>query len=652
MMVNENEENSKGFRKGSDPYLRTVRGQLQMRRATLNQEMNKELMLKDGAQKMYSVMRNKKSRESLNVELIFANSNLQVLRDELADINSDVVVYQSDSTSPSMPMVPLALKETQTVDFTQALNDLIRDHYHEEPESYEEQINELNEIRQAVRTPMKNSHGIGLLFEYYNLLYFIEQRFYSDELGLRLLFNWYDSLTGAPASQKSLAFEKGCLMFNIAAIYSQIAAKQNLCCTEGLEAAVDNFQRAAGALKYLRENFSFAPSSDMKADTLDMLIPIMLAQANECCFLKQTLGIEQVLDFHLLVAIAREAAMVSNKFSAIHRSTAESTVKDLVPPSWMMMANVKAEYYRALSHLYMAKAILSYKDSELHSLVMALTQACEANHDGISGNYLPPKDTADIYNIAKAHYREATILAEESLRLHKLCRQLHSATCLQALLQHMHARCLDSYADMEEEDDFSEVVSVPAIAAHSMSKVAATPPQLSQFKVYDIFRKLGPLLLFNATNSWSEPRTVILSRETADQNFGFSVVKSSPVHLSSVDVGGIADFGGLKTGDRIVGVAETDTKWSRHNEVIDLLKACGDVLIIRVVSPAKDTVDAKPVTSTSVSLPVTPVSKPSGINSDSRSFKHASIFTLAGLKKLSRKEKGHPHMSSHNFKTL
>lgn len=45
---------------------------------------------------------------------------------------------------------------------------------------------------------------------------------------------------------------------------------------EGIETAMESFKKAAGAFKYLQENFSNAPSMDMQEHTLDMLAQLML----------------------------------------------------------------------------------------------------------------------------------------------------------------------------------------------------------------------------------------------------------------------------------------------------------------------------------------------------------------------------------------
>lgn len=56
----------------------------------------------------------------------------------------------------------------------------------------------------------------------------------------------YDSLTGLPAQQRALAFEKGSVLFNIGALHTQIGARQNRSCPEGISRAMEAFQRAAG----------------------------------------------------------------------------------------------------------------------------------------------------------------------------------------------------------------------------------------------------------------------------------------------------------------------------------------------------------------------------------------------------------------------
>jgi hypothetical protein len=64
------------------------------------------------------------------------------------------------------------------------------EHYSETAESYQKEISDLNELRQAIRTPQRNYAGIELLTEYFNQLYYVEKRFFRPGRPLPLHFHW------------------------------------------------------------------------------------------------------------------------------------------------------------------------------------------------------------------------------------------------------------------------------------------------------------------------------------------------------------------------------------------------------------------------------------------------------------------------------
>ena len=74
-----------------------------------------------------------------------------------------------------MPMIPLGLKETNELELRDAIKKIIGSHYHEDGEEFEDPLAELMDLRQAMRTPTRDSHGISLLFQYYNQLPFVER---------------------------------------------------------------------------------------------------------------------------------------------------------------------------------------------------------------------------------------------------------------------------------------------------------------------------------------------------------------------------------------------------------------------------------------------------------------------------------------------
>ncbi|KAL5021986.1 hypothetical protein ScPMuIL_001141 [Solemya velum] len=263
-------------RKGSNPLLTTARGKLQSRRSKVNDKINRELRMRDGAENLYKATGNKRLKELVTVELSFFNSNIQLLKEELSDMNASIDLYQCDGNINCIPVIPLGLKETSDTDMTVPIKDFILEHYSEDSSNYEKELTDLREVRQAIRTPQRDETGVSLLIEYFNQLFFIERRFFAPETKISVHFHWYDSLTGVPTTQKSIGFEKGSVLFNIAALYTQIACKQNRSRQDGIRLAILNFQKCAGALRYLLDHFSHAPSKDMQPETIAMMIQLML----------------------------------------------------------------------------------------------------------------------------------------------------------------------------------------------------------------------------------------------------------------------------------------------------------------------------------------------------------------------------------------
>lgn len=161
-------------------------------------------------------------------------------------------------------MIPLGLKETKNVNFMEAFSDFILEHYSEDSLNYEHSIADIVDTRQAARTPTRDIQGVSLLFRYYNLLYYVERRFFPPDRSLGIYFEWYDSLTGVPSCQRTVAFEKACVLFNMGAIYTQIGARQDRSSEKGLDSAVDSFLRAAGVFRHIYDTFTNAPSMDLK----------------------------------------------------------------------------------------------------------------------------------------------------------------------------------------------------------------------------------------------------------------------------------------------------------------------------------------------------------------------------------------------------
>ena len=67
--------------------------------------------------------------------------------------------------------------------------------------------------------------------------------------------HWHNKFTGEPTCQKTITLEKASNLFNIAALYTQIGAKQDRTQLEELDKAVDCFLKAAGIFQHIIGEF-------------------------------------------------------------------------------------------------------------------------------------------------------------------------------------------------------------------------------------------------------------------------------------------------------------------------------------------------------------------------------------------------------------
>ncbi|KAL1513277.1 hypothetical protein ABEB36_002703 [Hypothenemus hampei] len=484
-----------------------------------------------------------------------------------------------------MPMIPLGLKETKEIDFREPFKDFILEHYSEDANKYEDPIADFMDTRQAMRTPLRDATGIGLLFRYYNQLYYVERRFFPPDRSLGIYFEWFDSLTGVPSCQRTVAFEKACVLFNMGAIYTQIGAKQDRSTAKGLDMAVDNFLRAAGTFKYIHENFTNAPSMDLGPEILEMLVQLMLAQARECLLEKLQLQSEDKRSMDICLDLAQEAAELAESYAQVHELISHDSVHDYVPYSWISLTQVKREFYTSMAHCHVASGLLHKDATKMSATTKETLKFLHVQSEITQLDIKNPKDAPERRLLGRAHLREALVLQEECQRLHRMCRELKSKHALASVLRAAHKRALQAYTSTDSEDDFSDMLDPPGIQPATKFQLSLTPPDFAQYRVNDLFRNLGPIAIFSAKRHWSAPRLVQLHRGRTSEGFGFSVRGDAPVIVAHVEPDSLAEFGGVKEGDFIVSIGDKDVKWACHEELVTHIKNAGDCLSLKLVTP-------------------------------------------------------------------
>ncbi|XP_039255270.2 rhophilin-2-B-like [Styela clava] len=564
-----------GVRKGSNPMFVTKRSKIQSERSLLNQQLNKQMRLRAGAENLYNATSNNKVKDTVALELSFFNSNLQLLKDELSLLNSHLTPYQNESAkTQSMAMISLGLKETKELDFTQPLKDFILEHYSEDPDNFDDEIADLIDLRNSIRTPARSNDGVSLLLEYFSQLYFIDYRFFPPNLQLRIHFHWYDSITGIPSTQKSMSLEKASILFNVAALYTQIGTRAERCKRAGIDEAIKAYEHAAGAFNYVRLNFSHAPCTDLSHAFLAVMTKLMLAQAQECVFERTLLGGFEI-ELGKCISLAQQAAMVAEKYTLVHTAMTVPPVSETIPNSWINMVDVKSQHYKALAHYYTSVGLLDQVDKaeveEISDLLSSFYLKSE-NDENIPSTENVVKRKDDRKRLGMAHLDQAIFLHEKASSLIKMCKSLNKVDTLQNFVNVAHKRSLEKKINLdtsysEENSDFFEVIDVPDIVPLADVETELRPPILTSVKVTDIFKRLGPLSVFSARQKFTAPRPVKIT--SGIDGWGFTISGDSPT--TAVATNQRAKDLGIKEGDIIFSVEGEDVKWKTCSEVACLL---------------------------------------------------------------------------------
>lgn len=158
-------------------------------------------------------------------------------------------------------------------------------------------------------------------------------------------FSWYPALgynTNRPISQNNIRFELANILYNLAAMYSQLAMSSNRSTSDGLKAAANNFCLGAGVLSYIRTNIipemRSPPPEDMDTMTLESLEKLLLAQAQECFWQKA------VKDGLKDASISKLAARVSDLYSEAGDFGIKS---DAISSEWIHHMTAKHHHFAA-----------------------------------------------------------------------------------------------------------------------------------------------------------------------------------------------------------------------------------------------------------------------------------------------------------------
>uniref|UniRef100_H3DHV4 Programmed cell death 6-interacting protein n=1 Tax=Tetraodon nigroviridis TaxID=99883 RepID=H3DHV4_TETNG len=374
--------------------------------------------------------------------------------------------------------ISVPLKKSSEVDLVKPLSKFVRATYQtsDEQAEYIRAVEELNKLRKsAVGRPLdKHESSLEVLLRYYDQLCAVEPKFPFSENQLCLTFTWKDafdkgSLFGGSVklALASLGYEKTCVLFNVAALASQIASEQNLDNDEGLKAAAKYYQLASGAFGHIQDTVLSAlnrqPTMDISPETMGTLSTIMLAQAQEVIFLKAA---SDKMKDAVIAKLANQAADFYDAFK-------QCQYKDTLPKEVLPVLAAKHCIMQANAEFY--QSALANKKKHFGEEIARLQHAAELVKTVASryDEYISVKDLSDRIN------RSLTSAKKEN--------------------------------DFIYNDRVPDVKDLEHIGKAALVKAAPITTPLSQ-KFTDLFEKMVPMAVQQAMSIYNQRKTDYVNR--------------------------------------------------------------------------------------------------------------------------------------------
>ncbi|KAL7749472.1 pH-response regulator protein palA/rim20 [Sorochytrium milnesiophthora] len=287
----------------------------------------------------------------------------------------------SSSASALSNMLAVEFRRTEAVKLVAPLKQYVRTSYSESDEQYADDFRNLEApvdihiLRSDMLNLEAHTNALERLIKYYGQLYYVAAKFPINENNIRIAFPWYGSFSKdkRAVNQYHLNFERASIMFDIAAMYSQLGLQEPRTNEEGVKRSCDYFQRSAGAFTYLGDAVTndlrgFSAPLEMTAQATTCLTNFMLAQAQECVWLKAVSGTMKD------GVIARLAMKVSEYYTAACEAVEGSMVAQMpLMQHWMTHMKVKALHFAAAAQY--RKAVESRNDTKYGEEIARLREA-------------------------------------------------------------------------------------------------------------------------------------------------------------------------------------------------------------------------------------------------------------------------------------
>jgi len=258
-------------------------------------------------------------------------------------------------------LLSVPLKRGSEVDLVKPMKNLIASTYSsaDKPEDYSDALSDLSRLRAfCVRNTEKTDATLDMMGKYVDQISCLEQKIPTQEV--QILFKWKDafdkgSIFGGRISLSvpSFAYDKVCVLFNYAALCTQIAESQNLDSEEGLQKANKKLQVAAGIFTVLKDRVVAAieqePTPDLEPETLSVLTALCLAQAQEMVVQK---ALKDKMKDNI---VAKLSAHADDLFADVLKNMQKEEVRNLWDKDWLAVVSGKQALYNGIAQYHQSR---------------------------------------------------------------------------------------------------------------------------------------------------------------------------------------------------------------------------------------------------------------------------------------------------------
>ncbi|KAJ6619711.1 BRO1-like domain-containing protein [Mycena sp. CBHHK59/15] len=250
-------------------------------------------------------------------------------------------------------LLALPFKKTYNIDVKDPARNYLLANGSNHPDAFKNDINRWQNLRKEGVGGVVHADRVNTALSYHAQLLSILTKLPTD-IQLEIAYAPAFSPASLPVTLRNIAFERAAVLFNLAALYSQLAGSEDRSNVDGIKRAIPNYQQAAGTLSFLRSSaipkLVFAPDEEYLP--LDLSEPfvcglewLMLAQAQECWW--QSAKISNYKNPLLAKLAAHTAVLYRSAVTTIR--DASPSIQQLFPSDWLPHIEAKQYHFEAVS---------------------------------------------------------------------------------------------------------------------------------------------------------------------------------------------------------------------------------------------------------------------------------------------------------------